>query len=378
MPVHLSLTQMKPWVRALDSMGSWLRRFRHYPSNEHISPKKLLFICLDDITEVIRLLPFLQLLGEHFPTGQYDFLVGDWSQPLVKNHPMVDSVIGFNAPWLMQHMISPELPSKQGFYNLVWEIRRKQYDTVVCARPDFRMNLLSAFTGAPIRIGHGASGGGFLLTHDLPWNPQKNSLNMHMDFASVFNIRPYYIAPKIVPCDDDVQTTKSMIKGLSSSHPIVVVYPGGSHVGENWSPQKYIELIAGLNQSDKQVLLLGGPGETDLLNTITEDYSGALLQIWNFPSYGEIAALATMINTYIGTVSSTSQIMTAAGAPSIILTRESDLPSSGFIGSRIETINPLSCCSHCRTLNPESTRSSCECMSHITVEQVLKICCRKK
>jgi len=368
MVLLLMCPQMKPWMKLVDTLGYKFARFKSRTHPQVSIPKKTLFICLDDTSEVIRSLPLIQLLKEQFQESTFSILVGDWARPIVESHPAIDRVLSFNAPWIMNEFPTSEVPATQHVLSLAWELRRRQYDTTVCMRSGFRLNLLSFMSGAPVRIGYGKDGGGFFLTHDVPYDPEKHNLDMNLHLAKIFDLKPYYIAPDLIPSKEDVISTKSILAGLSQQLPIAVIYPGGKTNQDLWDPDKFRKLLYELNSDSYQVLLIGGPNETAVLNKISQGYEGKRLQIWNFPTCGEIVALAKSTDLYIGLNSGTSQIMAAVGAPSVIIRRRKPKVTDSMVGPSTQTIFPtVPCVACCDTVQGQE----CSCIDQIDVDEVV-------
>jgi len=220
-------------------------------------------------------------------------------------------------------------------------------------------------------VGYGAAGGGFFLTHDFPYHPRLRSHEIHLNLVEVFGIKPYFIAPELMPCQHDIDSTQSILHGLSSSHPLAVISPSSQRKNNKWIATRFRTVIDSLNSDGYQILLLGGPRERKELEKIVEDYELDLLQIWNFPTYGEVLALAKYTDLFIGIESGASQIMAAVGTPSIILSKYYSHDASAPIGCRTRTIYPGIPCDSCNDGSAATQNYSCTCLHKISEDEVV-------
>jgi ADP-heptose:LPS heptosyltransferase len=367
-------TSIKPgsrrFIKLLDKIGGYLSRMRRKLNHAPRSPEKILLVSLEHLSKVIQTLPALQLLKKTYPDSTINYLCGGWARSILKAHRDIDDVLVFNAPWMFPTLRTSESPSELSIAAMGWEIRRRQYDTIMCFQPDGRLNLLLGITGASTRIGFAGRTGNFLLTHDQPFSREIPGCQRNLDLLTHLGIKPYYMPPQMFPLPGDLSSTHTILDGFPPGQPIAVMYPGGSKRVHRWPPDRYRAVMDKIIADGFQILLLGGPGETDYVNTVARDMTVEQIQIWNFPTAGEALALSKSIQFYIGVDSGITHIMTAQGVPSIILAGSRHQTSS-WLGLNHTVLYAEEPCSACLQPSPINLRD-CTCTEAITVSAVLK------
>jgi ADP-heptose:LPS heptosyltransferase len=332
--------------------------------------QKALIMTSDEIQESIQILPMLQLFAEKYPKINIDVMAGETAQSLLIAHPAINDVIAFQTPWIMKMIRDDFSSSEQSFMNIAWDIRRRQYDVVISAYPDFRLNLAAGLSGAPYRIGYTTTGGVFCLTDYVTYDPiLPNSYN-HLNLLTSIGVTPYYIAPQLTASEDDLQSTRNIMEGLIPSVPIAVLAPVASCSECQWPAESFRSLIDLLIEDGFQILIIGGPKDKLYLEKMTLDLSTDEVQIWNYPNSGEVIALARYTKLYIGVENRTSFIMAASGTPSVMLAQHNldirYIPS----GSRFKLLVSSNACSSLVSSSAPSSARKCDCVKTISADEV--------
>ncbi|MBN1355421.1 glycosyltransferase family 9 protein [bacterium] len=356
-------------LKTIETVGMFLRRVRHRFNHMPLKPDRILLICLDDIYQIIQTFPALQLLKESIPDASIDYLTGDWGRPLLNAHPAVHKVWTYNAPWILCHICTSEIPSEIGPAALGWEIRRRQFQAIINFQHDGRLNMLAGLAGSPVRIGYGDHPGAFLLTHDIKSDLGNPPCQRHLDLLKPLGIKPVFRPPVIVPPPRDIDSANAVMDGLTPGKPLAVICPGGNRREFQWKPDLYRTVMKRLNRDGFQILLLGGPSETALVNEVGRGMTIDDVQIWNFPTSGEIAALAKRTRFYLGINSGASHIMTVMGVPSVVIagSRHQD---TVWLGLNCRALFPNEPCRTCLLTDPPDLQN-CSCARSVTPGMVL-------
>ena len=369
--VKTSTPQAKSsWIRALDTAGKVL--FRVWPrfSQTDLTNGRVLFVCLTEVSDVIQTFPALQAFKKQFPSTQVDYLVGQWAVALVENHPAINDIIVYNAPWVTNRIITPELPSSHGTLSLAWDLRRSQYKAMVSFRPDIRVNIISVLISCPVRAGYKTRGGSFLLTDEFDYHQDIPKYQRHLDMINVFGFQPVYSPPVIIPRETDIDSTQSMLLGIQPQQNTAVIFPGGTWQNLSWPVERFRQVVTQLCTKNVLVILLGGPGRTQMLNEITSGLKFKNLLLWNFPSYGEMAALARHTDIFISSNSCPAHIMSAMNVPCIVLMGSPSQHQTEPLGQYLKLLYPPRACSACQEADG-AVAEECSCMKTISVEMVM-------
>ena len=111
---------------------------------------KILLIKLSAVGDVVHTIPVLNKLRRRYPAAQLDWLVTPSIGELLRHHPAISNVIGFDrkewsTPWRLTPFIS--------YARLALQLRSTGYDLVIDMHGQFRTAIFTLASGAPVRIG---------------------------------------------------------------------------------------------------------------------------------------------------------------------------------------------------------------------------------
>ena len=105
--------------------------------------QKILIIQTAFIGDVILATPIIEKLHQHYPEAKIDFLVRRGNGGLLKGHPYLNDVF----IWKKKHNKYSSL------LKVIALVRSKKYDTVVNVQRFFASGLITALSGAKLKIG---------------------------------------------------------------------------------------------------------------------------------------------------------------------------------------------------------------------------------
>ncbi|MEM4259833.1 MAG: glycosyltransferase family 9 protein [Candidatus Woesearchaeota archaeon] len=146
-----------PITTMIDLVGGILffwKKLRKKP----IKLKKVLFIRLEHIGDMVMATPVFELFKKCHPQTKIHVLCRELTVPIIKNNPYIDKIIIYEAPWFIRR----KSKSRTNFFKLLTILRKESYDLIFEMHGDPRNNLLAFMTGA-YSIGYGCRGGGFFL-----------------------------------------------------------------------------------------------------------------------------------------------------------------------------------------------------------------------
>lgn len=130
--------------------------------------KKILVIRLDHIGDIVASTAVIAPLRKAFPDAIIDFLVPKGSIDIVTGDPMLNNVIGFDAPWFSREEMGL-ISNIKGLFKLISIIKREGYDLAFDLRGDFRHIFALFAARIPERVSYGVTGGDFLLTRKVSY-----------------------------------------------------------------------------------------------------------------------------------------------------------------------------------------------------------------
>ncbi|MGB9561834.1 MAG: glycosyltransferase family 9 protein, partial [bacterium] len=219
-------------------------------------PIKVLLVRTDRIGDLILSTPVAELLKKYNQLLNIDFLVSEYSSPVLKNNPYVNNVY-----------------IKKGFFETIRVIRSVNPRVVIFIRPKLDEAIAGFISGVFLRVGTGYRIYSFLynLRH---YEHRKENLyheaiyNCHL--LRVLGLE--WVPDRIVfyLSDDDRVSASKILQDLWLKDDFVVLHPGGSGSSLLWSPGKFGELARIFVRMGMRVLVTGTRSEFHIAEEIVD------------------------------------------------------------------------------------------------------------
>jgi ADP-heptose:LPS heptosyltransferase len=160
-------------------------------------PKSILLSNLAHLGDLVSATALLPPLKRLYPEAKIGFLIGSWSEAVLKDHPLIDR-LHFVDHWRLDRSSKP-LPEKMITYmksgrRAIRQIQEERYDWGVDLYPYFPNSApLLWRANIPVRIGYSSGGFGPLFTHPHPWEKKQQSIARYQ--CALFGIEE-----EISPC----------------------------------------------------------------------------------------------------------------------------------------------------------------------------------
>jgi ADP-heptose:LPS heptosyltransferase len=225
------------------------------------SLKKILIIQTAFIGDVILVTPIIERLRVLYPEAAIDFMLRKGNEGLLKGHPYINKLIIWDK--------------KQGKYSSLFklwkEIKAEKYDVVINLQRFGATGLLTALSGAKIKVGFDKNPFSFAYTYKVKHQLSngKHEVDRNLDLLSVACFQ--------LP-DNDQRTTVNEIKLYPSDsdytsvldykiEPYICIAPTSVWFTKQYPPSKWVELLDNLDTKYK-VYLLGAPGDNEACDAI--------------------------------------------------------------------------------------------------------------
>lgn len=224
------------------------------------SPRATLLIQTAFIGDVILATALLEHLRQTEPDTPVDFLVRRGNEGLLQNHPHVRQVLIWDK----------KKDKYRGLWQLLQRIRKANYHRVVTLQRFASTGFLTAFSGAPIRVGFDKNPFARGFTHTVPHvigtgvhevarnlrlldaaqKGQPKKQNAAVQDASAFPVSK----PRLYPTPAD----EAAAAPYAAAGPYVCIAPTSVWFTKQYPAEKWLQLLAAL-PAHYTVYLLGGP-----------------------------------------------------------------------------------------------------------------------
>ena len=313
-----------PWKRwlagAFDAVGNLL----FFPFRGSRKPldlaavRNILVIRLDHIGDVVMSRPAIRALRKKFPHAAIDLLVTEDIAPLFEGSKELRTVITTKHGWFDRKASFSQKWSE--FQRLVKLLKPNGYDLGVDLRGDLRNILLMSLAGIRHTTGYGITGGGFLLTHEIPYDASRHQVRLNLDLLSCFHVAQ---DNKLVPFEYSPERARKFWQKITlppTALPTrVAVHMGSGYPSKRWPFEDFKALIQKIDREAlAQIVLIG----TDTEKTAVPDLklsSERFVDLRGKTALEDLPVLLDVCDIFIGNDSGPAHIAAAQGLEIILL-----------------------------------------------------------
>ena len=342
--------------------------------------RRLLIIRLDHIGDCFLAAAVPKVIKENIPDAKVIFLTSSSGKESLDHNPFVDEVLVYDAPWFSKkaeggrRKAQGKKKKNVSYFDVIKILKEKKIDCSLGLRGDARENILMWLAGIRERIGYGITGGGFLLTKEVPYHWGAHESEHTTDLLGALGIRADSLQPQIYFSAEEEKEIESKLAGwglgsVGDGHDrprfVGLQVDAGSRAKE-WPKENFKLFLEHFRRKFPQYrLVLTGNSLPDGLKLTNE------VSLVGKTSLRELCLLMKRMACFIGPDSGPTHIAAGLNVPSIFL----------YSGTNVyEAWRPLSesarvlrhkvACSPCglRTCNVKGH----PCMSEIKPEQVIE------
>jgi predicted lipopolysaccharide heptosyltransferase III len=239
---------------------SWQRLFRTRGAIRSEAIKNILVIRTAYIGDVVMTLPILKPLKELFPSARISFLTAMGAAEVLRSNPFVDEVIAHDPFWFYPSSI-------RTYREFIQQMRTRTFDLVIEARADIRDILLLAWRfRARYRLSYDVGGGGYLLTHVVPYPGLKHKVEYHLDLVRYLGYRGNGLEWGVYLSNEEQHRVSAIMAEQGIGQPFIAVHPGSRLLLKRWPVQRYGALCDGLMEKyGMPVVVFGAASEKALV-----------------------------------------------------------------------------------------------------------------
>lgn len=342
--------------------------------------RKILVMRPDHLGDLLFLTPALRQLRRGFPNAEIVGLVGPWGRPVLERSPDLDRLLTWEFSWFDRKPRSSPLAPYVSLLRLANRLRPERFDLAVQFRADFWWGALAVrLAGIPEQVGYAAPVVAPLLTQALPIRHGRHAVEENLSLASALSpacsdrdLAFPLTAAERARAEELVAPLTADGKG----RPIVALQAGAGARVKLWPAERLAEVGQALrDEFDVGLVVLGGPGEAELVNAVMAGLAPDALALAGQTTLGELAAVLESCALAVGPDSGPLHLAVATGTPSLHLYGPADAHRFGPWGDPAwhQVIASPRACAPCHRLDfAPADLPDHPCLSDLPVEPVLR------
>jgi heptosyltransferase-1 len=338
------------------------------------APRRILLLRLERIGDLLMTAAAIERVRRHAPDASIDLIVGRWNTAIASLLRGVDRVETLDAPWLAR---DAEASTLTDLARQAWDWRTRGYDLAINFEPDIRSHALMALSGALVRVGFDAAGGGPLLTRRLDYRTDCHvSVNAARLVGAAFASDDTRLPAFRLNLPDDARSRAAAT--IPAGTPVVAVHGSGGRRIKQWPPERFASVATRLATDTGAVIALTGtPADRPIVSSIrstlperikTLDFSGALELV-------DLAALFERCHLLVTGDTGPMHLAAAVGTPVVAVFGPSDPVryAPRDTAHRVVRIDlPCAPCNRIRLPPARCQGHTPDCLEGVTVEAVTR------
>jgi len=315
---------------------------------------KILVVKPSSLGDIIHSLPFLSALKRRFREAEIHWVVARGLEGLLEGHPLLTKL------WVMDkdRWKKPSLAMNtlREITSLARGLRAEGFGLVVDLQGLLRSGLITAATGAPVRVGfeEAREGSRLFYTHRVRGGREVHAVDRYLRVAGYLG------------CD----TSTVDFPVLADPYPLplgeyAVLVAGARWETKKWPADKFGELAARLHVRS---VVAGGPADSSLAETIVSLSGGMATSVAGKTTLRELAGVIRGARFMVSNDTGPMHIAAALGVPVFALFGPTSPARTGPYGRIHRIIRTDIPCAPCYRRHCKEPK----CMQGIAVETVLR------
>lgn len=331
---------------------------------------KILVRATNWVGDAVMSIPALRAIRSRWPNAEIAILARPWVADLYRGQGYADRIL-----------VDDNKSEHKGFWGrerLARALRGEKFDVAMLFPNAFDAAWIAWRAGIPERIGYARDGRSWLLTRAIPV-PAKGETPRHEVFDHLELVRragwleclPHVDEISIRVADQDRQKALERLHAAGvRKNALLIAFASGAAYGSAkcWEPERYAALADRLiAEFDAEVILFGAPQESGMAARITGAMRGRARNLVGATKIGELPALLSICQLFIGNDSGAMHVAGAVGVPVIGIFGPSDPDGTRAMTPKFTLIREPVECSPCFLRKcPIDHR----CMTRIPVDRV--------
>lgn len=256
-------------------------------------------------------------------------------------------------------------------------LRGGEFDLAVSLPNSLSSALIFFLARIPQRVGYRADWRRPLLTRSLEFPPKgqrPHRVEYYLELLKTITTTPVLhrqlvlVVPNFVSASVD---SKLKDQGVASYSSFIALAPGAAQPNKMWMSERFAELIDRLTNTERAVVLVGGPQEKGLAVRLCEMVKTKA--VFNMVGSGSLLFTAEIIKqaaVFVGNDSGLAHVAAAVGTPSVVLSGPGDQTEVAPYSEQAITIAKELFCKPCYKNYCRREDKPLECLTLISVDEV--------
>lgn len=299
-----------------------------------LTSKSFLVIQTAFIGDVILATALVEKLHKTYPEAAIDFLLRKGNESLLIGHPYIREVLVWDKK---QSKI-------RNLFKMAGRVRSNRYDVVINAHRYASSGLITAFSGATVKIGFEKNPWSFTFTQSLQHEFGTNVHEIDRNQKLIESLTDSaHELPRLYPSVEDFDRVKKFQTGR-----YICVAPTSVWFTKQFPPAQWIDFIKSITNQFDYIYLLGAPADKSICDSIQkEGASERVVTLAGQLSFLESAALMKGATMNFVNDSAPMHLASSMNAP-VTAVYCSTIPAFGFgplstQSSIVQTSEKLSC-----------------------------------
>jgi len=306
---------------------------------------RIAIIKLSSLGDVLHALPVARALRRALPDAHLTWVVEAREYAILRDQPDLDAVVPVDTRLWRRLVWRPsgarEVLSKVG--RLRERIRRASFDVAIDLQGLLKSGLLTAYTGAPVRIGFSAGrcrerwNALFTNRHVTPPLSARHVVEQYLALLAPLGIDPGPVEFHVpVPAAAEHRMEELLVKeGVKPGDRLVAINPGAGRANKRWPVARFSALAERLaSEAGARLLLLWGPDEAFMARDIALALPGHSALLAPPTDLGELTALLKRCRLMIANDTGPLHLAAALGTPALGLFGPTRAERNGPYGPR--------------------------------------------
>ncbi len=326
------------------------------------SPKKILIVKPSSLGDVVHSLPFLNAVKSGFPKAEIHWVIARGLEGLLEGHPMIDRLIIINKDDWKRPAKAGKTAAEIG--RLFRSLRDERYDLVVDLQGLFRSGIITAATGAPMRIGfeEAREGSRFFYNRRVRGGRETHAVDRYLKIAEALGCdagEAVFPFPVVKREAGEASELRASLQGYA------VMVPGARWETKVWPAENFGRIASALPW---KTLVVGSRADSEKAEAVVRASGGKAISVAGKTSLGELIEIMRGARLVISNDSGPMHIAAGFNVPVVAMFGPTSPRRTGPYGKGHIIIMSDEDCAPC-------FRKRCadmKCMKGITVAKVLE------